>query len=112
MTYDTRPFIDPVERAPGYHEVRCRVTWTPREGDPVAITGEYLDGDGVGGMITLGCGIDGAATDLGVESLVLPCGDDYLMRLCELVDRQLEREPHARLVCPEGTLDIAVLRWG
>lgn len=113
LSYSTAVYIDQVERAPGYHDVRARLVWTPRDGgDERVVVGEYLDADGVGGAITLGCGIDGAAADLGLEGLVLSRGDDYLLALCDIVDRQLAAGPRARLVCPEGVLDIAVLPWG
>ncbi|MBN7457363.1 hypothetical protein [Mycobacteroides abscessus] len=78
----------------------------------MTVTGEYLDADGPAGLITLGCGIDCCVEDLGLEEMVLPRGDEYLLMLCELVDRQLLREPKARLVCPEGTVEITLLRWG
>lgn len=111
MTYETAPFICPTARAPGFHDVLARITWTPREGASVTVTGEYLDADGPAGLITLGCGIDGAAADLGLDGWVFSRGDDYLELLCELVDKQLERGPSARLCCPEGVLGIELVPW-
>ena len=70
--YNARPFIDPVERAPGYHDVTTEVVWTPREGSPTPAVGDYRDGDAPAGVSTLGCGIEVAVTDLDIDDLVFP----------------------------------------
>ena len=102
--YDTTPFIDLEERAPGFHDVSCKVTWTPRH-DPASartVVGDYLDADAPGGVVTLGCGIEMCLFELEVGRLDL----EHLLAICRLVDQQLARQPWAELTCPEGTARI------
>lgn len=111
MTYDTKPYICPEPRFAGWHDAACRVTWTPTDGDPVTVIGDYLDGDGPAGPITLGCGIEAAVTDLGLEDLVFSRDEDYAVSIAEAVDHQLARRTWALLACPEGTLRVELVAW-
>lgn len=105
--YDTTPFTDADERAPGFHDVSCEVTWTPRN-DPAAarrVFGDFLDADSPGGTVTLGCGIEMGLHVLGIDFVDY----DHLLTICELVNRQLAIQPRAELKCPEGTARIELV---
>ncbi|WP_131804929.1 hypothetical protein [Mycobacteroides abscessus] len=86
--------------------VWCNVTWTSRGGEHICSTADYLDL--VDGKPRLTCGIYHAAEHLGFPPETL---DDpkYCLSISALVDRQLARAPRARLHCPEGVLDIALV---
>lgn len=106
--YDTRAFTDPAPRMPGFHDVACRVAWTPRNAEdarPRHIVGDFLDADSPCGAVTLGCGIEEALSRLNIDFL------DYghLLAVCELVDRQLAEHPWAELRCPQGTARIELI---
>lgn len=106
--YDTLPFTDPTPRVPGFHDVACRVVWTPRrpaDARPSHITGDFLDADSPGGTVTLGCGIEEALSRLNIDFLDY----DHLLAVCELVDRQLAVHPWAELRCPQGTARIELI---
>lgn len=104
--YTSTPFVDPLPRAPGFHDTRCRVTWAARGSDgPLTIIGDYLDADSPGGAITLGCGIEMALAHLGIEFL----DHGHLLAVCGLVDRQLAEHPWAALRCPQGTARIELV---
>ncbi|BBY30893.1 hypothetical protein [Mycolicibacterium sediminis] len=102
--YDTRPFIDPQPRVPGFHDVGCHVEWLPRARGARrrSAVGDYLDADSADGRITLGCGIEQAATDLDVA---FPA---HVLRMCDAVDEQLAQHPWAELTCREGVLRIVL----
>ncbi|PIB73793.1 hypothetical protein [Mycolicibacterium brumae] len=109
MAYDTSCYIDPDPRMPGFHDVGCRIRWIPRtDGRPElrVAEGDFLDGDSRDGAITLGCGIEEAAHQLGIDFLH---EIDHLLDICELVDRQLAEHPWAMLKCPQGTAVIELL---
>lgn len=105
--YDTTPFIDPEARVPGFHDVACDVTWTPRN-DPAAaraVFGDFLDADSPDGTVTLGCGIEYALHVLRIDIV----DHDHLLSICEHIDRQLAVQPRAELRCPEGTAHIELI---
>ncbi|MFZ2237988.1 MAG: hypothetical protein WAV90_00435 [Gordonia amarae] len=108
--YDTRPFIDLVPRVPGFHDVASWTLWVPVDGTAVSSGGCYLDADAPDGLIPLGCGIEEMCSDLGAE-WVFDRGDDYMTRVCALIDRQLVWEPSASLHCPEGRFLILLAEW-
>lgn len=99
-TYDLTPFSDTDDGT-----VWCHVTWTPREGQHRCMTADYLDL--VDEMPRLTCGIYDAAEHLGFHPAVLD-EPEHCLAISRLVDRQLARAPRARLVCPEGALDIVL----
>ncbi|MDT5172881.1 MAG: hypothetical protein QOG37_132 [Mycobacterium sp.] len=109
--YNPTPFVDPRPRVPGYpgfHDVRCRVVWTPRVPKLARqriIVGDYLDADSPSGAITLGCGIEQALADLGIDSLDY----EHLLTVCDLVNHQLAEQPWAELKCPQGTARIELV---
>ncbi|MCV7194100.1 hypothetical protein [Mycolicibacterium brumae] len=109
--YDTRPLVNPTPRWPGFHAVNVRAVWTPTDGDPITVVGDYLDAAEPGAAVELGCGIEELATDLGVERLVFPRGLNYTITICTLVDRQLLQRPVAEVRCPDGTLRITPIPW-
>lgn len=100
MSYDTAAFIDPTPRVPGFHDAWCRVTWTPRGGDPVTVTGGYLDGDSPNGTVSLGCGIECAVDALGISDLL--ADSDHIVAVADLVSAQLAERPWATVKCPDG----------
>jgi len=105
--YDSTPFIELDERAPGFHDVSCEVTWTPRN-DPAAarsVFGDFLDADSPGGAVTLGCGIEMGLHLLGIDFVDY----DHLLAICELVNTQLAAQPWAELRCPQGTVRIELV---
>ncbi len=105
--YDTSPFVDLEERVPGFHDVSCSVTWTPRN-DPASartVFGDYLDADEPGGIVTLGCGIEMCLFELEIDFV----DRDHLLAICDLVDRQLAVRPWAELACPQGTARIELV---
>ena len=57
------------------------------------------------GAITLGCGIELALADLGIDFLDY----EHLLTVCDLVDRQLAEQPWAELKCPQGTARIELV---
>jgi hypothetical protein len=108
--YNPRLFVDPRPRLPGspeFHDVRCRVVWIPRHAKlPLqrVIVGDYLDADSRSGAITLGCGIEQALADLGID-----LDYEHLLTVCDLVDQQLAEQPWAELKCPQGTARIELV---
>lgn len=109
--YDTAPFVNPAARMPGFHPVNARAVWTPTEGQPITVVGDYLDAAAPGAAVELGCGIEQLAHDLGVTELVYPHPLDYTITICGAVDRQLLRSPYAEVRCPDGTLRITPIPW-
>ncbi|MBS9533961.1 hypothetical protein KIH27_10235 [Mycobacterium sp. M1] len=108
MSYQTRPFIAAEPRAPGFHDARCRVTWTPRNAQsPPAgrILGDYLDADGPAGTVFLGCGVESALHDLGIDFVTY----EHLVPIADLVSRQFAERPWAELWCPQGTARIELV---
>lgn len=93
-TYDLTPFIANVDE--GW--LQTRVSWTPRDGETVTVSGDYVGTED--GRAELGCGIEEAADDLGLIHH-LDNTEHYLL-ICDLINRQLSRRPWAELVCPEG----------
>lgn len=87
----------------GWLRVWCRVTWTPRGGHPVTITGHHLDIKD--GAAVLMCGMYEAAEKLGIEEPE----DDYALAISALVDKQLVVSPRAELWCPDGLLVIELV---
>ena len=57
------------------------------------------------GAITLGCGIEQALADLGIDFLDY----EHLLTVCDLVDHQLAEQPWAELKCPQGTARIELV---
>lgn len=105
MSYETRPFIAAEPRVPGFHDVRCRATWTPRgvEDPQVSrVLGDYLGADGPAGTVYLGDGIESALHDLGIDFV----GYEHLVRIADLISRQLGTRPWAELRCPRGPARI------
>lgn len=100
MTYDLTPYIANVDRM----WLQTRVTWTPRDGNTRAVEADYVDGRD--GVAHLGCGVEQALSDLGLEQF--NDSEKYLM-VCDAVNRQLERRPWALLVCPEGTARLELI---
>jgi len=107
-TYDNRPYIAPVPRIPGWHDVTVKVTWTPRGGEPVVAKGEFLDANDPAGPVFMGCGIEGLIEELELWPIV----GDHLVVICDLVDRQLAERPWAEIRCPQGQarLDAQVVQ--
>lgn len=105
--YDTCPYTDPVPRLGDWRDVWCRVTWTPRQGDAVAVTGGYLDARGMGGAVSLGCGFAEAVDDIGLGAFVW--SDEHIIGVCSEVDRQLAMAPTATLRCPLGVAVIELV---
>ena len=105
--YDTAAFIDPIPRRAGWHDVACRVTWTPLWGHPMTIEGAYLDANDPDGPIFLACGIETMAEALGLTYAI----DDpeHTIAVCEMVTVALEKHPYAELLCPEGHLRIELV---
>lgn len=106
--YDTRPFIATDERVPGFHDVACDVTWTPRNHPTAARTvfGDFLDADSPDGSVTLGCGIELCMELLGIDFVDY----DHIVGICDLVNRQLASQPWAELRCPQGTARVELSR--
>lgn len=104
--YDTRPYIDPRPRVPGFHDVRCRIEWFPRTKGVSRrqAVGDYLDADSPDGTVTLGCGIEQAIADLDAAYL----NHDHVLAVCDAVDRQLAEHPWAELVCREGVVRLVL----
>lgn len=90
--------------ADGWLRVWCSVTWTPRGGQSVTITGDHLDLKD--GAVVLNCGIYEAAEELGFEEPE----DDYALTISALVDRQLALRIRAELSCPEGHFLIELVK--
>jgi hypothetical protein len=105
--YDTRPYTVPVPREPGWYTVTCRVTWTPRGGESVTATGDYLDARYLGGAVALSCGLREALVALELTDWRWP--DDHVRALCDEVDRQLLLAPTATLRCPMGVAVIELV---
>jgi hypothetical protein len=105
--YDTTPFVEADERAPGFHDVSCEVTWTPRNdpSDARSVFGDFLDADAPGGAVSLGCGIEMGLHALGIDFVDY----DHLLVICNRVNRQLAVQPWAELTCPEGTARIVLV---
>lgn len=95
LPYDVRPFLVPNPHGYDPEEVFCRVTWTPRGGEPVTTEGAHLD---IGHPPMLHCGLEAMVTDLDLWDIV-PADYSYI---CRAVNRQLELRPWAELVCPAG----------
>ena len=103
--YRTTPFIDPIPRLPGWHDVRCSLTWTPRGDHPRSVVGDYLDAHAPDGVVFLGCGVEAAADDLGIADLLA----DHAVAVADLVTAQLARQPAATVVCRHGTARVELL---
>ena len=95
-----------------YGDVCATVTWTPRDGgEPVTVTGPYLDGHRQSGEIVLSCGIEEMLTDLDLWP-VIEGNDEKRWTICDLVNQQLRHRPAAVLTCPEGRATLELLRHG
>lgn len=95
VSYDPLVYTDDDDR------VWCAVTVTLRDGETRTITGDYLDAEP---MPELGCGIEEAASELGLIHLL---SDEALyLKVCREVDRQLALRPRAVLACPEFSIRI------
>ena len=106
--YSPAPFVASHPRAPGFHDVRCRATWTPAGAEPSLrriVVGDYLDADSPCGTVTLGCGIEALLSDLRIDFVDY----DHLVTVCELVSRQLAERPWATLRCPLGAARIELV---
>lgn len=109
--YDATPSIDPTPRVPGFHDVYCRLTWTPHDAaaPTTTVTGAYLDAESPSGTVSLGCGIESALTDLGIADLV---DYDHLVPLADAVSNQLAGSPAAQIRCRLGTARVELVpRW-
>ena len=91
-----------------YGDVCARVTWTPRGGSPVTVTGPYLDGNRQTGEIVLSCGVEALLSDLGIWD-ALEGQDEKRWTICDLVNVQLARRPWAEVKCREGTARLELL---
>lgn len=107
IAYDTTPYIVQNPRREGWHDVMCRVVWTPLWGHPIVTTGAYLDSNSPNGPVFLACGIEEAAELLGMTYAL--SDPDHTIAVCELVTVALEKHPYAELVCPEGHLRIELV---
>lgn len=105
-TYDTRAYIAPEPRIPGWYDVAVTVTWTPRGGEPVQVQGKFLDANDPAGPVFVGCGIEGLIEQLDLWRVV----DDHLLMICDLVDRQLAERPWAEIKCPQGQAILELIR--
>lgn len=59
------------------------------------------------GEVQLLCGIGEAACNLDLPEIL--DDEEYVLMICELVDKQLVERPEATLVCPAGTLHIKLI---
>ncbi|MCB0927261.1 MAG: hypothetical protein KDB70_04935 [Mycobacterium sp.] len=109
--YDTRPYICPTPRFGDFHDVASWALWVPTVGAAVSSGKSYLDADAPDGEITLGCGIEEMASDLGAAGWLFALGEDHITRICECVDIQLRRQAWAALRCPQGKLLIQLVKW-
>lgn len=107
--YNTRPFIDPIPRAPGWYDAHCHVSWHPRGGEPTVVTGAYLDAHAPDGAVSLGCGVEEAADDVGMGDWLAEAADDELTGLCDLVTTQLAERSWAEVKCPLGMVRIGLV---
>lgn len=105
--YGTAAYTDPVPREEGWYAVRSRVTWTPRGGVATTVTGDYLDAREPGEAVELACGFGEAVADLGLADWRWT--DEYVVLLCDDVDRQLLAAPRAVLRCPLGEAVIELV---
>ena len=103
MSYDPAPFTDEDEDS-----IWCMVTVTLRNtGETRTTTGDYLDAEP---MPALACGIEEAASELGLIHLL---SDEALyIKVCREVDRQLALRPRAMLACPEFSIGIDLVPYG
>jgi hypothetical protein len=100
--YDATPFIDSDPDVPaGWYGTWCRVTWCPRDGETDIRTAPFLDGELRTGTVTLGCGLDEWAREVG---LTLP--DAEMRAIRDIVDAQLVEQPSAEVVCRAGKARI------
>lgn len=81
----------------------CRVTWMPRHGESMTVTGDFLDIKD--DRAVLACGIYDAGEALGFGEPE----DDYALAISTLVDRQLALRTCAELHCPEGHFRIELI---
>lgn len=96
VSYDPLPYTDDAEES-----IWCAVTVTFTDGETKTITGDYLDAEP---LPELGCGIEEAASELGLIHLL---SDEALyLKVCREVDRQLALRPLAMLACPEFSIRI------
>lgn len=95
MSYDPLVYTDDDDR------VWCAVTVTLRDGETRTITGDFLDAEP---LPALGCGIEEAASELGLIHLLSDEG--LYLKVCREVDLQLALRPRARLACPEFSIRI------
>lgn len=103
LPYDITPYLVPNPRGYDPEDVYCRVTWTPRGGEPVMTEGGHLDPEE---SPTLRCGLEEIVTNLGLWDIV-PADYSYITRA---VNHQLRYRPWAELVCPQGTARLELVR--
>jgi hypothetical protein len=90
--FDPSFAVSPVERHPGWRDVRCRIVVTPRRGP-----------------VTLGDGIESAVHDLGFSYDIIGF---VLDTVGESIDSQLMIGPRAVVAVPGGcTIVVELLPW-
>lgn len=80
-----------------------RVTWTPRSGHVVTVTGDYLEATATTPVLT--CGMYEICAALGLPEP----NDEHALAISALVDPQLARREWAEVVCPEGHFRIELV---
>ena len=96
---------DPLRYADAREEyVWCRVTVTVRGGEVRETVGDYLN---LEGMPVLRCGIEEAASTLGLIDHL--ADDDLYVSVCAAVTKQLALMPWALLTCPTMTIRLDLM---
>lgn len=103
MTYDLSLYVGTDADGTDAEHVTCRVTWTPRGGEPRTIVGDHLNNWGV--VPVLLCGIEMILSELDLWDIASP----HRERITEAVNWQLERQPWAEIECPEGTARLELV---
>lgn len=99
------PPYNPLRYADAKQEyVWCRVTATLRSGETRVTTGDFLN---LEGMPTLRCGIEEAASALGLIDHLEDT--DLYVSVCETVTKQLALMPWALLTCPTMTIRLDLM---
>ncbi len=104
---DVRNPYDPLVYTDDNQEtVWCRVTATMPNGETRTATGNYLN---LEGYPVLRCGIEEAASELGLIDLLADTDTDKYIAVCERVDRDLSWRPFAILRCPELSIRLNLI---